>query len=287
MSLHKTIAEHISKATGQPATLSDTTPIGGGCINSAIKLTTREGAHYFVKTNSASLLDMFEAEHDGLAEIAATQTIRVPRPICTGTAQNTAYIVLEHIPMGSSGDPAQMGEQLAKLHRHGTAKQYGWHRDNTIGSTPQHNTWTDNWIDFYREHRLSYQIDLARKNGLTLTGANKLLHQLPAFFDTYTPQPSLLHGDLWGGNASYTQDGAPIIYDPATYYGDREAEIAFTELFGGFGRSFYQAYNHTWQLHPDYPRRKDLYNLYHILNHYNLFGGGYGTQAQQIISRLT
>jgi len=233
---------------------------------------------------------MFEAEAQGLREIAATGTVRVPRPVCTGSDHSQAWIVLEYLSLGSAtrGAMGRLGEQLAALHRN-TSTYCGWTRDNTIGSTPQVNTPTPDWIEFWRRHRLGFQLDLAARNGyggaLQRDGA-ELIERLPEFFAGYRPAASLLHGDLWGGNASAGADGAPVIFDPAVYYGDREADLAMTELFGGFPRDFYDGYAATWPLDPGYRRRRDLYNLYHVLNHLNLFGGGYRAQAQGMIRAL-
>ncbi len=244
---------------------------------------------WFVKLNDAARLDMFEAEAAGLQALADTDTIRVPRPLCTGSHQGQSYIVMEHIPMGrgSGRAMAQAGEQLAALHRH-TAGAFGWQRDNTIGSTHQPNGWMETWIDFWRERRLGFQLELAARNGyggrLQRLG-ERLLEAFPALLD-HAPVPSLIHGDLWGGNLAFDDQDRPVIYDPATYYGDREAEIAMTELFGGFGGVFYDAYNAAWPLDPGYATRRTLYNLYHILNHANMFGGGYVGQAQGMMERL-
>ncbi len=232
---------------------------------------------------------MFEAEALGLRELAGGNAIRVPQPLCTGTAQGQSYIVMEYIALGAGcGEAAaSAGEQLAQLHRK-QAKAFGWQRSNTIGSTHQPNDWHSDWITFWKEQRLGFQLAEAARNGLgNRLGqlGEKLLEACPALLD-HQPLPSLLHGDLWGGNLGYDEEGQPVIFDPATYYGDREAEIAMTELFGGFGADFYAAYNSAWPLDSGYATRKTLYNLYHILNHANLFGGGYTGQAQQIMERL-
>jgi len=160
--------------------------------------------------------------------------------------------------------------------------------NNHIGATPQSNDWQYSWSDFWREQRLGYQLDLAASNGYggkLQTLGKQLLMRFPSLID-HAPVPSLIHGDLWGGNMSFDSNAQPVIYDPATYYGDREAEIAMTELFGGFSADFYAAYQDAWPLDQGYAARKTLYNLYHILNHLNLFGGGYLGQAQGMMERL-
>jgi len=194
---------------------------------------------------------------------------------------------MEYIPLGGKDSGLKLGQQLAAMHRKSWDK-FGWFRDNTIGSTPQPNTPTDNWVEFYREHRLRFQLDLAADNGgnRLLDQGEHLMGSLDAFFPDYDPLPSLLHGDLWGGNYSTDRDGNPVIFDPATYYGDREADIAMTELFGGFPNDFYSTYNQAWPLDAGYSTRKTLYNLYHVINHFNLFGGGYLSQADHMISDL-
>lgn len=285
-SLWQQVAQHISDTLGQPFTPDQQQPLGGGSINAAYCLSSGSRS-YFVKWNQASQADMFIAELEGLQELAKAEAIRVPQAICTGTVHDRAYLVLEYLPLGAgkSATAQKLGEQLAQLHRY-QGPAFGWHRSNTIGSTPQINTWTENWIDFYREHRLHFQIRLAARQGhggAWIASAEQLLQRLPEFFQTYDPQPSLLHGDLWGGNYGADDQGNPVIFDPAVYYGDRETDLAMTELFGGFPPAFYQAYNTAYPLDPGYPRRKPLYQLYHLLNHLNLFGSGYLGQVQAAI----
>ncbi|NIP73255.1 MAG: fructosamine kinase family protein [Gammaproteobacteria bacterium] len=287
MSLWDEIASAIASATGEPFTVQAQRAVGGGCINQAYRL-SGDGREYFVKTNETSGLAMFEAEAEGLAEMAEARAIRVPRPVTAGTAGGMAFVAMEYIPMGGRARPEAVGEQLAALHRV-TRERFGWHRDNTIGSTPQINTPCDDWVEFWRRHRLGYQLDLAARRGLgrrAVSRGEQLAVRFDALFSDYRPRPSLLHGDLWGGNAAGDDRGNPVIFDPATYHGDREADLAMTELFGGFGRGFHDAYDAAWPLDPGYPVRKVLYNLYHVLNHYNLFGGGYGGQAESMIDRL-
>lgn len=280
------IADHIHAVTG--VTLRDVRDsIAGGCINQAMRV-RGEGRDFFVKISAASGLSMFEAEAAGLREIAESGTVRVPEPVCSGVCGANAYLVLEYLAFGRGGSGALLGRQLAAMHRV-MRPQFGWTRDNTIGSTPQINAWSDDWVRFWRERRLRFQFDLAQENGwggsLQKSGV-QLLDRLEGFFDDYRPQPSLLHGDLWSGNHAYLADGQPVIFDPAVYFGDREADIAMTELFGGFGRDFYAGYTEIWPLDAGYAVRKDLYNLYHILNHLNLFGGSYQRQALRLIGHL-
>jgi protein-ribulosamine 3-kinase len=289
MSLRDAIARAVSEATGTPFKPDGRTTVGGGCINSTEILRGGE-QRFFVKLNDSARLAMFEAEAEGLHEIAASNSVRVPHPICSGTHGGQSYLVLEYLDFGcvSAKSDALLGRQLAAMHRV-THALFGWRRDNTIGSTPQINNEETDWVDFYREHRLRFQLELAARNGYggnLLRRGERLLEELPAFFASYSPQPSLLHGDLWGGNHAALRDGSPVIFDPAVYYGDREADLAMTQLFGGFSADFYAAYRESWPLDSGYRMRADLYNLYHVLNHLNLFGGGYRGQAEQTIERL-
>ena len=280
------IVEHIFAATGKALRLSNAQPIGGGCINEAYRL-DGDGGPYFAKLNRHDELEMLEAEADGLRDIAATGTIRVPHPVCHGISGNRAYLVLEHIELGG-GSPqseTELGRRLAALHAVPQAG-FGWRRDNTIGSTPQPNPASDDWVAFLREHRLGFQFRLAKRNGLSLDGTDELLEQLDSFFTGYEPRPSLLHGDLWSGNIAFAPGGEPVIFDPATYCGDREAEFGLAEMFGGFGSAFWSAYEAEWPLDPGFGKRKLLYRLYHTLNHFNIFGGGYCSAANRIVGRL-
>lgn len=282
------IAKHISQITGENFEIADRRSVGGGCINQGYRL-SGEKQNYFVKLNRASELEMFEAEALGVRQMWETQTIRVPQPICTGTAGNSAYIVLEWINIGDRGNTEaakEMGRKLAQLHRRAIKDKFGWDRNNTIGSTTQINTWTGNWAEFWRKHRIGYQLQLAKRRGGDFPKGQRLLEAIPELLSGREPEASLVHGDLWGGNASFTPEGEPVIFDPATYYGDREVDIAMTELFGGFSPAFYRGYNEAWPLDSGYDRRKILYNLYHIINHFNLFGGGYASQANRMIDQL-
>lgn len=263
--------------------------VGGGSINSAYHL--QSGEHdYFIKINQPHLASMFEAEARGMEEMRELNCIRIPEIICHGQADGHSYIVLEYIELTNlRGQSAQsLGKQLAQMHRH-SQDFFGWHINNTIGSTPQSNDREHNWLSFWQQHRLNAQLGFAAKNGFTgqlQIRGQQLVEHLPEFFEDYRPTASLLHGDLWSGNAASDPQGNPVIFDPACYYGDREADIAMTELFGGFGSDFYAAYQAEYPLDSGYETRKTLYNLYHILNHLNLFGGGYLNQSESMIEQL-
>jgi fructosamine-3-kinase len=288
MTVWAAITAQISALTGAPFTPAAPRSVGGGCINTTVRLSDGRQS-WFVKVNAASMLDMFEAEHAGLEELAGAAAIRVPRPLAVGSEGAQSWLVLEDIRFGPPrpGSARDAGRRLAALHRR-TAPAFGWSRDNTIGATPQPNAWTPSWVEFWRDRRLGHQLRLAARNGhggRLQTLGERLVVLLPALLD-HAPAPALLHGDLWGGNIGYTVEGEPVIYDPAVYFGDREADLAMTELFGGFGGEFYAGYREAWPLDAGYATRKLLYNLYHVLNHLNLFGGGYGAQAEAMMARL-
>lgn len=277
----------IGAATGIPFRACDVRTAHGGDI-SAASVISDGTRRYFLKTQPVHRRDMFAAEAAGLAELAAAGAVRVPQPVCHGVAGGQAFLVLEALSLGGCGDAAQLGHQLAQLHRV-SAAHFGWQRDNWIGATPQQNGWMDDWVVFWRERRLGFQLRLAQDNGhggaLQRDGA-ALLERLDGLFAGYRPSPSLLHGDLWGGNHGYLDDGTPVIFDPAVYFGDRECDLAMTELFGGFAAAFHAAYREAWPLDPGYRVRRTLYNLYHVLNHANMFGGAYAGQAQGMTREL-
>lgn len=261
-------------------------PAAGGCIHRCFVL-EGGGRGYFAKVNDRAQLDNFTAEADGLSALAAAGA-RVPAPLCRGDADKEAFLVLEHLDMRGSGDYAALGRSLAKVHSV-RGEFFGWRRDNYIGQTPQLNPRSSSWSGFWRDARLAPQLSLARKNSLSaglLKKGERLLEVVPRLLSGHAPVPSLLHGDLWGGNAGFLVGGLPVLFDPAVYWGDREADLAMTELFGGFPPDFYSAYAEIAALDSGYARRKPLYNLYHVLNHANLFGGGYAAQAERIIDGL-
>jgi fructosamine-3-kinase len=282
------IARQISEITGEKFTITNRRSIGGGCINQGYAI-EGDDRIYFIKINRAAALEMFVAEAKGLQAMRQTQTIRIPQPICWGTAADSCYLVLEYLELGGSSDRSWeiMGEELAAMHRNGIATDFGWEINNTIGSTPQINDRSENWADFFANRRIGYQLKLAQRRGASFPNISKIVSSIKSILAESSPQPSIVHGDLWSGNASILRTGEPTIFDPATYYGDREVDIAMTELFGGFPAAFYRGYDRSWSLDEGYQKRKTIYNLYHILNHFNLFGGGYLAQANRTIQNIT
>jgi fructosamine-3-kinase len=263
--------------------------VRGGSINDASRYETERGP-VFVKRGGRAAHAMFAAEAAGLEALARTQTVRTPRVLAIGEWERGAYLALEWIDLARAdrSSEALLGEQLAWLHRT-TQAAFGWSRDNTIGATPQINTPNADWTTFFRERRLRFQLQLAAKKGASAklcADGERLCESLDAFFTSYRPAPSLLHGDLWRGNWGADADGLPVVFDPAVYFGDREADVAMTRLFGGFGPAFYAAYRSTWAPDAGAIVRTTLYNLYHVLNHFNLFGGGYAAQAEGMIGQL-
>jgi fructosamine-3-kinase len=249
-------------------------PVGGGCIHRCYRVP--EG---FLKVNDAGLADAFAAEADGLAALRAAGCT-APEPIEYGIDGGEAYLLLQWLELRPRGDFAALGRMLARVHA-SRGKQFGWPRDNYIGSTPQRNRLTDDWKTFWREQRMGPQLELARRNGHRID-IGPLLDRACDVLEGHAPQPSLVHGDLWSGNVGFTAQG-PVVFDPAAYYGDREVDLAMTELFGGFPPAFYSAYG---SMPAGYERRKHLYNLYHLLNHLNLFGGAYLAQVSATLGLL-
>ena len=281
------IARHIAQTTEKPFEIEKSHPVSGGCINQGYAV-SGNGLIYFVKINQANQEAMFAAEALGLKQIHATKTIRVPEPICWGIADKSSYLVLEWLEFGGGNSQSweKMGQNLAHLHQVSLSDRFGWHCNNTIGSTPQINTISNNWADFFAHQRIGYQLRLAKERGGNFPDEDQVIPAISEILSQHQPHPSLVHGDLWSGNAAITVDGEPVILDPATYWGDREVDLAMTELFGGFPAAFYRGYNDVFPLDAGYQKRKTLYNLYHILNHFNLFSGGYASQANRMLQEI-
>ncbi|MCB9107658.1 MAG: fructosamine kinase family protein [Anaerolineales bacterium] len=266
-------------------------PIGGGDISQAARVRSADGVEVLVTWRSGPPTGLFTAERRGLDLLRSPGALRVPQVFDQREAAGPcpAYIVMEWLGQSSTTPQVAeaLGRGLAAMHRT-TAETYGLDHDNFIGANPQSNRQTTNWVTFFGEQRLGFQMELAAKNGYLPRQRAERLEKLLARLDQWlptSPPASLLHGDLWGGNWLTTASGDPALIDPAVYYGDRETDLAFTELFGGFSSAFYAAYNDSWPLDPGYNERKDLYNLYHLLNHLNLFGHSYGGSVDRVLPR--
>jgi fructosamine-3-kinase len=263
--------------------------VSGGCISNAQIIYTESGKKYFLKTNSSQPADMFIKESNGLIELSKANVIRIPNVIST----NSNYIVLECIENRTKikNFYEDFGRKFAQLHEC-KADQFGFYEDNYIGSNPQINipekTEGTHWTEFYFNKRILYQYRLAKKNGYDdsqLTGLiKKLENKIADILSGSQEQPSLLHGDLWSGNYIADNYGEACLIDPAVYYGHREADLAMTKLFGGFASEFYDSYNEYYPLSAGYEYRENIYKLYHVMNHSNLFGSGYYTQTISLIS---
>lgn len=259
---------------------------GGGEVGTGA-IIDASGTRYFVKQGGLSDYDMLNAEYEGISEIYQTKTIRVPQPICIGRSSRSAYFVFEFLDFGGSGSEVIQAEQLCAMHRVTSPNgMFGWKIDNTIGPTPQPNTYHDTWDEFWDNQRLGYMLKMAKRNGASFAKEQELREKVKAVLSSHQCVPSLVHGDLWSGNQGFLRSGEPVIYDPAVYYGDREVDIAMTKLFGSKSSKFYATYNEKWPLPPGWEIRETIYNLYHILNHYVMFGSGYLGQAQRMIDKI-
>jgi len=291
--LIETVERLIEEKTGQPATIRDGSRSGGGCINDARRIVLEDGREYFMKSNPRPLPGMFPREAEALERMAEVGAIRVPRPVGAGGEGKgqTPFIVMEHIPTGSpkSGFHESFGRRFAQFHLDSQHDRFGFDHDNYLGSTPQPNGWEEDWVEFWRKHRLGFQLDLARKNGYSDSTLDRLgeglMNRLPEIIGAPEEPACLLHGDLWGGNYLADDQGEPVLIDPAAYYGRREADLAMTLLFGGFGSAFYSAYEEVWPLEAGSKDRLEIYKLYHLLNHLNLFGGSYYSGCLSILKR--
>ncbi len=264
-------------------------PVPGGSINQTYRVNLGQ-SFLFIKLHQAKYISMFEAEATGLQALCDAAVIRVPEVYACACDDTHSWLVMEYIALSphNGASEKRFAEQLASMHAC-MGESFGWFCDNTIGSTPQVNTISTDWVSFYRKQRLGYQLKLANQHGFSTSLQDKgerLMADLHIFFESYKACPALLHGDLWSGNHAVDSHGNPVIFDPAVYYGDRETDVAMTELFGGMSRDFYAVYHDVYPLDAGYQVRKVLYNLYHILNHANLFGGAYAQQAEAMMDQL-
>jgi fructosamine-3-kinase len=262
-------------------------PVAGGDISSAYKIETL-GKIYFLKLNLASALQMFLKEAQALKMIETTNTINTPSVIDVGSFENNSYLLMDFIESKSPSnkDMALLGKQIANLHLN-KSKTFGFNTDNFIGTLPQSNTTHQNWLDFYIEERLAPQLKLAIQKQLlsTVEVPDIATMKLKTAVLFENAEPSLLHGDLWSGNYLISQDGIPYLIDPATYYGHSEVDIAMSLLFGGFGTSFYDAYHAVIPKQTNTNARIELYQLYYLLLHLNLFGGSYCNGVKRILNK--
>ncbi|KAF0652193.1 fructosamine-3-kinase [Cyanobium sp. Copco_Reservoir_LC18] len=279
--------------------------MGGGCIHSAWRLDLADGRRLFAKTNGVSSLPLLEAEAEGLralATAAGEAGPRVPVPLACGLAGASAVLVLPWLDLSRGRFAAdelpwrRLGAALATLHRHSLTRRcvaedrvgaaFGWPRDNVIGSFPQRNGWEADWGRFFVQRRLAPQLEHLVRSGQPLRQGSVLLERAGQWLADHQPDPCLVHGDLWSGNAAISGDGLGVIFDPAVHRADREVDLAMARLFGGFPEAFFEGYQETWPLPSGHRPRRDLYNLYHLLNHANLFGGSYVGQSQACLDAL-
>lgn len=285
-----TVEQAIRRVAGDGTSIVSETAVSGGCVSGGRRVDTSTGESFFVKTGSALPSRMFSCEAAGLEALRLAGGPRVPRVAAVWAGPDASFIVMEWIEQGARGRrfARDFGVQLATMHRGRHAEQFGFETDNYIGSTPQPNGWIPSWHDFFRERRIGFQARLARDRGVIDASLAQEIDAVLGRLESLIPAPeypSLLHGDLWGGNYLVDRSGAPVLIDPAVYFGHREADLAMTELFGGFPARFFHAYHEAWPLDSGYSERVPLYNLYHVLNHANMFGGSYVSSARSILRR--
>ncbi|OBT12165.1 hypothetical protein A9264_03245 [Vibrio sp. UCD-FRSSP16_10] len=258
-----------------------------GSINESYMISDGE-QRYFVKLNNRAFLNNFTAEIDNLTQLKSTNTVSVPEIVHFGSSKDASFLILNYLPthpLSNHEACFQFGTDLARLHSWGDQQEYGFDQDNYIGTTLQPNRWQKKWANFFAEQRIGWQLQLLKEKGINFGDHEEIIASVISVLSNHHPKPALLHGDLWYGNCAEAPFG-PICYDPACYWGDRECDIAMSELFGGFPDAFYQGYNSIRPLPDGYEERKPLYNLYHILNHCNLFAGHYINETQQRIDEL-
>jgi protein-ribulosamine 3-kinase len=285
-SLKQHIEQCLTEISGKPVLIASFEYVSGGCINAAGKIETSQGP-YFLKWNHASKYPgMFEAEKKGLEILRNTKSIHVPAPLITGETGENAFIVLEWVQTGTQRPSLfqDFGVSIATMHKHSDAL-FGLEHNNYIGSLPQSNRQHASWIDFFIEERTEPQFKRAVDSGEIPISLHSRIEKLYSRLYEIFPleKPALLHGDLWSGNFIADKDGDVCILDPAVYYGHREMELAFTQLFGGYSPSFYEAYHAFFPLDPGFEQRVPIYNLYPLLVHVNLFGGGYVSSVKNIL----
>jgi fructosamine-3-kinase len=280
------ISEQISERIKQDFICDDIREVKAGDSHKAYKISDGK-QRFFVKTNEKIHLPNFEAEREGLEHLSNTQLFKVPKVICSGLVSSHSFLVLEHITMTSGNETTwfHFGQALAKLHTNHTQQRYGWQEDNFIGLTPQPNLWQKKWSCFFAEQRIGFMLQLLSEKGHDLANIDSVVESVKSLLAGHNPTSSMLHGDLWQGNTGFHKT-QPVLFDPAFHFGDRETDLAMSELFGRFPESFYQGYSDVWPLETDYQYRKPIYQLYHVLNHALLFGGQYIDSAKITLKNL-
>jgi len=282
----RSIEQAINAETGDNFHINEKTPISGGDINLSYRVSDAD-RHYFVKINNKDHFEHFESEAYALQQISALKQISCPDVVTMGTTLDKSYLVLNYIPLAGATNQQwhQLGQQLANMHKSSNHGQFGWQTDNYIGDTLQPNTWSSNWKTFFAEQRIAWQLQLLHEKSINIGNIDHITQVCHDALKHHHVEPCLVHGDLWQGNLGFTESRS-IIFDPACYYGDREVDIAMTELFGHLPYEFYQGYQEVFPLPDSYEQRKIIYNFYHVLNHANLFGGNYIDQSKAILTRI-
>ncbi|MGJ8682269.1 fructosamine kinase family protein [Paraglaciecola sp.] len=280
------ISEQISQSINTDFICDDVRDIPEGDSHQTFRIS--DGKHrFFVKVNEKIQLTNFQAEAEGLEHLNKIELFKVPKVITHGVVSNHSFLVLEYIHMQQGDDKGwrNFGHLLATMHREHKQEMFGWQDDNYIGRTPQYNKWQKNWSQFYAEQRIGYQLQRLAEKGHQLANIEKVIESVKTLLGGHNPESSMLHGDLWQGNTGFFKNQA-VLFDPAFHYGDRETDLAMTELFGRFPEEFYQGYNDNWPLSTDYQYRKPIYQLYHTLNHALLFEGHYLDSAKTMLKNL-
>ncbi|RJX66474.1 fructosamine kinase family protein [Vibrio sinensis] len=281
------ISKQLSETLMFSFNIVEKTKLTGGEICDCYMISDGE-QRYFIKINRRSFFAQFEMEAENIKRLRETSTVSVPELVTLGTTKDNAFLILNYLPTKPLDDVTksfQFGQQLAQLHQWGEQREYGFDQDNYIGNTLQPNQWNRKWSRFFAEQRIGWQLQLLKEKGTQLVDIEEFTQLVQNRLANHQPRPSLLHGDLWHGNVANTTFGA-ICYDPASYWGDRECDIAMAELFSGFPPEFFQGYESIYPLDVGYHARKPIYNLYHVLNHYNQFGGHYLEESQRYIDEI-
>lgn len=280
------ISEQISECIQQDFICDDIREVKAGESHKAYKISDGK-QRFFVKTNEKIHRPNFEAEAEGLKHFSNTHLFKVPKIICTGVVSDHSFLVLEHIAMTQGNEQSwfHFGQKLAELHKTHTQERYGWQQDNFVGLTPQPNLWQKKWGYFFAEQRIGFMLQLLTEKGHISVNIDAVVEAIKHLLLGHKPTASMLHGDLWQGNTGFFNH-QPVLFDPALYFGDRETDLAMSELFSRFPESFYQGYEDVWPLKADYQYRKPVYQLYHVLNHALLFGGHYLDSAKLTLKNL-